>query len=143
MAIVSGMEPVPVVFATATTADDAAKLRDRLLGDGSSPRAVAVVSGDLGADVGAVLQTLAPVLAEIVFADGVEGFGTGAALAMRALEEFGFGQDFVFTVDEFTGALDYALAQIRSRDHGWEGGRLLVLGPDELLDQARRHLEDT
>jgi hypothetical protein len=112
-----------------------------LVRDGSGPPAVAVVSDDLGADVGAILRTLAPVLAGIVCADGVEASGTGAALATRALEELGFGPDFVFTVAEFTDALDYALAQVRSRDHGWEGGRLLVLGPDELLGRARRHLE--
>ena len=81
-----------------------------------------------------------PVLAEIICFDAVAAPAMpGQDFAMRALEEFGFGQDFVYTVPRFDDAIDYGLSVLATADrHGWEGTGLLIPGPAEVLDRARQ-----
>ena len=62
---------------------------------------------------------------------------------MRALEELGFGQDFVFTVPVLEDAVDYASTSSSDPDHGgWEGRFVVVVGPDVVIDRVRAHLTE-
>jgi hypothetical protein len=103
---------------------------------------VGVVSADLGPETSGILAALRPGLQEIVCFDSVtEPVVAGHDLAMRALEELGFGQDFVFTVPALEGALDHAVDTLLEPRHGgWEGRFVVVVGPREVIDQALRHL---
>jgi hypothetical protein len=103
---------------------------------------VGVVSADLGPELPAILAALRPGLQEIVCFDSLtEPVVTGHSLAMRSLEELGFGQDFVFTVPTLEGAIDHALETLIAPDHGgWEGRCVVVIGPAPVLERAGRHL---
>jgi hypothetical protein len=62
---------------------------------------------------------------------------------MTALEELGFGQDFVFTVPVLEGAVDYVIDQMLAPEHGgWEGRFVVVVGPRGVIDRAHRHLTE-
>ena len=86
------------------------------------------------ADPAAVLPALARSVREVVFTD--------AAAAMRALDELGLGQDFVFTVPGLTGAADYALDALVRGDHGWEGTALIVIASPGRLDALATRLRE-
>jgi hypothetical protein len=103
---------------------------------------VGVVSADLGPELPAILAALRPGLQEIVCCDSLtEPVVTGDRLAMRALEELGFGQDFVFTVPTLEGAVDHAVDTLLAPDHGgWEGRFVVVIGPAPVVERAGRHL---
>jgi len=103
---------------------------------------VGVVSADLGPESAALLSALHPALQEIVCFDSLaEPVVSGQDFAMSALEEGGFGQDFVFTVPVLEDAVDYAIATVLRPDHGgWEGRFVVVVGPPPVLERARAHL---
>ncbi len=90
------MADAGLILAELGSAADAAALRDRLLAERPGERFVGVVSADLGPAAGEILTALRPALAEIVCCDTPGE--SGAEFALRALDQFGFGQDFVFTV---------------------------------------------
>src|ERR1700749_2630174 len=83
-----------------------------------------------------------PGLREVVCADSLgRPRVDGQDLAMRILEELGFGQDFVFTVPVLEDAIGNAVRAVRRPDAGgWEGRFVTVRGPTPVLDRARRHL---
>ena len=105
---------------------------------------VGVVSADLGPDGLALLAALRPGLQEIVCFDSLaEPVVTGQDFAMAALEEGGFGQDFVFTVPLLEEAIDYTVRLLLEPDHGgWEGRFVVVVGPSPVLGRAHRHLTE-
>jgi hypothetical protein len=131
-----------VVLMEATSVAQARSGAEQLfLGRDVSPY-VGVVSADLGSDVRAVLDALRPGLEEIVCFDSVtEPVVPGQDFAMAALDELGFGQDFVFTVPTLEGAVDHAVDTLLEPDHGgWEGRFAVVVGPRTVIDRAHRHL---
>ena len=105
---------------------------------------VGVISADLGPGSAGLLAALRPGLQEIVCFDSLaEPVVSGQDFAMSALEEGGFGQDFVFTVPVREQAVDYAVDTILKPDHGgWEGRFVVVVGPPPVLDRAHRHLTE-
>ena len=105
---------------------------------------VGIVSADLGPDAGAILEQLRPGLQEIVCFDSLsEPVVAGQDFARRALEELGFGQDFVFTVPALEDAVDYVVDTLLKPDHGgWEGRLAVVIGPRAVIDRAQRHLTE-
>ena len=105
---------------------------------------VGVVSADLGPELPEVLAALRPGLQEIVCFDSLaEPVVTGSDLAWRALEELGFGQDFVFTVPTLEGAVDHAIDTLLAPEHGgWEGRFVVVVGPGPVIERAHRHLTE-
>ena len=139
------MDVGPVAVLLATIADArAASDAVRQLRPAGTAAFIGLLSDDLEDEVGPILARLRPVLAEVVFFDAITSpfrDRSGSALAMRALDEFGFGQDFVFTVPALLDAVDYALDVLSGDDrHHWEGQQLLVVGPLAVIDAARRHL---
>ena len=105
---------------------------------------VGVVSADLGPDLPEVLAALRPGLQEIVCFDSLaEPVVPGSDLAWRALDELGFGQDFVFTVPTLEGAIDHAVDTLLAPEHGgWEGRFVVVVGPGAVIERAHRHLTE-
>jgi hypothetical protein len=102
---------------------------------------VAVVSADLGPELPEILALLRPGLQEIVCFDALSGTETGQDLAMRTLDELGFGRDFVFTVPALDDAVDHAVETLLAPEHGgWEGRFVVVLGPRPVIERAHRHL---
>ncbi len=88
-------------------------------------------------DLGPVLRTFAPVMAERVFTATVDGTTARAdVLARAALEQYGVGQDFVFEVSPVAQAVGYALRAL-SGDAGVEGTGLLIIGSSQVLAEAR------
>jgi hypothetical protein len=133
-----------VLLLQASTSAEARSVAEQvLLARGDVPF-VGVVSADLGVEVADILAALRPGLQEIVCFDSVGRPGVpGQDFAMRALEELGFGQDFVFTVPTLEAAVDYTVDQLSRADHGgWEGRFALVAGPDVVVDRARGHLTE-
>ncbi len=128
-----------VVLGVVETAWSAERLADRLASNHPESHFVGVVCADEGDDVGALLAGLAPVLEEVVFtACSSPRALPGAALAWEALERFGMGQDFVYTVPRLPDAIRYALAALGDRRRrGWEGNALLVPGSPTAVDEAR------
>jgi hypothetical protein len=101
---------------------------------------VGVLSADLGPELPGILAALRTGLREIVCFDALTG-EPGQDLALRTIEELGFGQDSVFTVPMLEDAVDYAVdALLRPERGGWEGRFVVVLGPRPVLDRAHRHL---
>ena len=111
------------------------------LGRDGSPY-VGVVSADLGPEAPGMLTALRPGLQEIVCFDSAsDPLVTGQEFANRALDELGFGQDFVFTVPTPEGAIDHAVDTLLEPRHGgWEGRLVVVVGAREVIDRALRHL---
>lgn len=103
---------------------------------------VGVLSADLGPGAGDILAALRPGLQEIVCFDSLtDPVVAGQDFAMRALDELGFGQDFVFTVPSLEGAVDHAVDTLLGPGHGgWEGRFVVVLGSRAVVDRAHRHL---
>jgi hypothetical protein len=108
------------------------------------PAYVGIVSADLGPELPEILATLRPGLQEIVCFDSLaEPVLAGSDLAWRALDELGFGQDFVFTVPTLEGAVDHAVDTLLAPDHGgWEGRFVVVVGPGVVIERAHRHLTE-
>ncbi len=131
-----------MLLAEVTSPRPAGRVAARVRAEDPAARYIGIVSADLGDDVEHTVHELKPVLAEIICFDALAVPPTpGQDLAMRALEEFGFGQDFVFTVPRLDDAIDYALTVLGTADrHGWEGAGLLIPGPAQVIDRARRHL---
>ena len=117
---------------------------ERLVRTRDSAPFVGIVSADLGPELPAILAELRPGLQEIVCFDSLaEPVTAGHDLALRALDELGFGQDFVFTVPTLEGAVDHAVDTLLAPEHGgWEGRFVVVLGPRAVIDRARRHLTE-
>src|ERR1700761_553960 len=105
---------------------------------------VGIVSADLGPDAGEILAELRPGLREIVCFDSLAGpVVDGQEFARRALEELGFGQDFVFTVPALDDAVDHVVDTLLEPEHGgWEGTLAVVVGPPTVVDRAQRHLTE-
>jgi len=136
-----GSDPL-VVAARVDGPADAAAVLDRLRAEHPGTGFVTVVSvADAGALAG-ILDGLAPVLAERVFAMHTPGSGPdGHDLATAALEVHGVGQDFVFEVATVADAVGLALRALPpDADLRWEGTALLVPGSADVLAQARRAL---
>lgn len=113
-----------------------------LLGARGGAAYVGVVSTDVGPELPEVLAALRPGLQEIVCFDSIaEPGSTGSDLAFRALDELGFGQDFVYTVPALEDAVEHAVATLLDPGrHGWEGEFVVVLGPREVAERARAGL---
>jgi hypothetical protein len=104
---------------------------------------IAVVSTDLGPELPEILSALRPGLRELICFDALGDPTPGQELAMRTLEELGFGQDFVFTVPSLEDAVDYAVAVLAEPDdRGWEGRFVLVAGPGPVVERVHRHLAE-
>ncbi len=132
-----------VLLLEVTSAAQAQAAAERLLAARPATPYVAVVSADLGPELSQILALLRPGLQEILCFDALSGVEAGQDLAMRALEELGFGQDFVFTVPALEDAVDYAVDTLLRPDHGgWEGRFVVVLGPRSVIDRAHRHLTE-
>jgi hypothetical protein len=133
-----------VALLEVASADEAARGAQELFASRPEPF-VGVISADLGPELREILAGLRPALQEIVWFDSLTLALTvpGQDLAMRALEELGFGQDFVFTVERLEGAVDHAVDTLLAPEHGgWEGRLVVVLGPRAVIDRARRHLTE-
>jgi hypothetical protein len=133
-----------VALLEVTTVDEAARGVEELFATRPEPF-VGVISADLGPELPEILTTLRPALQEIVCCDSITLAQTipGQDLAMRTLEELGFGQDFVFTVERLEGAVDHAIDTLLAPEYGgWKGRLVVVLGPRAVIDRARRHLTE-
>jgi hypothetical protein len=99
---------------------------------------VGVVAAGDADQLDAVLVTLAPHLAEVVFTapPGDRGLDPDAG-SWAALERYGFGQDFVFYVPELTDAVRYVVDALAGElDFRWEGTAVLVAGTQGAVDAA-------
>ena len=123
---------IEVVLVEVSTAGASGRKHDELSRAGR--RFAAMISADL-ADPGSVLATLAPSVAEIVCCDSMEDpSNTGVDLSLRALNEFGVGQDYVFTVPEPVAAAVYAVDSVGNRRvTGWDAEFVAVVGSSRLL----------
>ncbi len=133
-----------VLLMQASSVADARSGAEQLfLGRDTTPY-VGIVSADLGPDAGDILEALRPGLREIVCFDSLaEPVVEGQDFAMHALEQLGFGQDFVFTVPALDEAVDYVVDALLRPDHGgWEGRLAVVVGPRAVIDRAQRHLTE-
>jgi len=133
-----------VLLMEASSVDEARSGAGQLLSRREGVPFVGVVSADLGPELPAILASLRPGLQEIVCFDSfTEPVVAGGDLALRALEELGFGQDFVFTVSALGGALDHAVDTLLAPAHGgWEGRFVVVVGPQTVVDRAHAHLTE-
>ncbi len=131
---------VEVVLATVISAEQAVPIARRIRRGGDAPY-IGLVSADVGAELWAVLAAMAPVLAEVIFFDAESDFlPKGDELAMTALTNHGYGQDFVYTVATLSAAIDYAVQELRDKTGSWDGDQLLVIGPGAVTRRARLHL---
>ena len=99
---------------------------------------VGVVAAGGDDQLDAVLVTLAPHLAEVVFTapPGDRGLDPDAA-SWAALERYGYGQDFVFYVPELTDAVRYVVDALTGElDFRWEGTAVLVAGTQGAVEAA-------
>jgi hypothetical protein len=129
-----------VLLLEVTSAEQARAGGERMSANRAGTPYVGVLSADLGPELPEILTALRPGLREIVCFDALTG-EAGQGLAMRTLEELGFGQDFVFTVPVLEDAVDYAVAALLRPEHGgWEGRFVVVLGPRPVLERAHQHL---
>jgi hypothetical protein len=133
-----------VLLLEVASAAEARSGLERLVRNRDSAPFVGIVSADLGPELPAILAGLRPGLQEIVCFDSLaKPVTAGHDLALRALDELGFGQDFVFTVPTLEGAVDHAVDTLLAPEHGgWEGRFVVVLGPPPVIDRARRHLTE-
>jgi hypothetical protein len=131
-----------VLLMQVSTAAEARTAAEQVLLARDEAPYVGVVSPDLGAELPEILAGLRPGLQEIVCFDSLlEPVVDGQDLAMRTLEELGFGQDFVFTVPTLEGAVDHAIDTLLAPEHGgWEGRFVVVVGPAPVVERARAHL---
>jgi hypothetical protein len=132
-----------VLMLEAASAADAGAGAEQVLARGATAY-VGIISADLGPELPEILTALRPGLQEIVCFDSLaEPVVTGSELAWRALEELGFGQDFVFTVPTLEGAIDHAVDTLLAPEHGgWEGRFVVVIGPAAVIERAHRHLTE-
>ncbi len=132
-----------VLMLEAASASDAATGAEQVLARGATAY-VGIVSADLGPELPEILAALRPGLQEIICFDSLaEPVVAGSDLAWRALDELGFGQDFVFTVPALEGAIDHAVDTLLAPEHGgWEGRFVLVVGPAAVIERATRHLTE-
>lgn len=143
-AAVPGYEVVkraPLVVLAEVSVDGLDALAMRLVADFPDRLFIGILAADEDDDVAAVLTRLDGVLAEVIFtASSSPEAISGLDLATRALEDFGLGQDFVFTMSALADALAYGLdVLVRDADR-WDGSALLVLGSAAAIDEARRSL---
>jgi hypothetical protein len=105
---------------------------------------VGVVAAGDADQLDAVLVTLAPHLAEVVFTapPGDRGLDPDAG-SWAALERYGFGQDFVFYVPELTDAVRYVVDALTGQlDFRWEGTAVLVAGTQGAVEAAALAIVD-
>jgi folylpolyglutamate synthase/dihydropteroate synthase len=105
---------------------------------------VGVVAAGDDDQLDAVLVTLAPHLAEVVFTapPGERGMDADVA-ALAALERYGFGQDFVFQVPKLTDAVRYVVDALTGElDFRWEGTAVLVAGTPGAVEAAALAIVD-
>jgi hypothetical protein len=136
--------PVPVAFAPVSGPADVSALAHWEPERFPGPDLVAVLSADLGDELGAVLEALRPRLHEIVCCDGDDRTvppALGYDLATVALESLGVGQDFVYTVPGAEDAVDHAVRSIAGEDSGWSGRAVLVVGGTATIQRVRDHLD--
>jgi folylpolyglutamate synthase/dihydropteroate synthase len=128
-----------VVLAVVTDIGQVDVLRGQLAADYPDERFIGIVAADDGDDVGGLLSHLGPVLAELIFTASTSPRSIpGATLAMRALEELGIGQDFVFTVDRLPDAIQYGIGVLtEDRRDRWEATAILVAGSEQTVREAR------
>jgi dihydrofolate synthase/folylpolyglutamate synthase len=123
----------------------AQRLAHQLLIRFPDERFIGILCSDGDDDLGSSIAGLAPVLRELIFtASSSPRAIAGDTLALRALDEFGVGQDFVFTVPLLGAALAYALAAVaEGLQRGWEGTAVLVPGTPAAVAEARQWLHDS
>ena len=105
---------------------------------------VGIVAAGDDDQLDALLVTLAPHLAEVVFTapPGQRAVDAGIA-ALAALERYGFGQDFVFQVDELTDAIRYVVDALTGElDFRWEGTAVLIAGTRDAIAAAALAIVD-
>jgi len=129
-----------VVLAVVADVGQLDVLRSQLAADFPDERFIGIVAADDGDDVGGLLSGLGPVLAELIFTASTSSRSVpGATLAMRALEELGIGQDFVFTVDRLPDAVRYGIGVLADDERDrWEGTAILVAGSERTVREARQ-----
>lgn len=99
-------------------------------------RFIGVICADEGADdlTEQLLDELSSALRELIFCASPSLRAVpGDALAARAGEELGIGQDFVFTVPLLGDAVRYAVARVAERTDAWEGTAVLVPGTPQVV----------
>ena len=133
-----------VLLMEVSAVEDARSGAEQVLSARDETPYVGIVSADLGPEAGDILEALRPGLQEIVCFDSLtEPVVEGQEFAMRALEQLGFGQDFVFTVPALEDAVDCVVDALLKPDHGgWEGRLAVVVGPRAVIDRAQRHLTE-
>ncbi len=121
-------EPL-VLVADIASADDVAVARAALAAHHDGVEFIGVVAGRDEAELQRILEVFRPHLAEVIFttASG-RGDLAGTDAAWLALDRFGMGQDFVFTVPVLADAVRYAVDRLTTEDRDrWEGTAVLVL----------------
>jgi hypothetical protein len=133
-----------VLLMEVSSVDDAREGAEQVRSSRAGLGYVGIVSADLGTEAPGVLEALRPGLQEIVCFDSLAEPGVdGQDFAMTALEKYGFGQDFVFTVPVLEDAVDYAVdTLVTPGHHGWEGSFVVVVGPRAVIERAQRHLTE-
>ncbi|WP_154794777.1 hypothetical protein [Occultella kanbiaonis] len=129
-----------VVLAVAGAPHQLELLAKRLADDFPTERFVGILCAADDDGFATTLSILRAELEEVIFTDSSAPEGLlGADLAMRALEEYQMGQDFVFTVADLGEAITYAIDVLTDEKRSdWEGTAILVLGSRSDLTAARR-----
>jgi uncharacterized protein with PIN domain len=132
-----------VIGAPIADEDDAERVAAALAAGFPANSFIAVVAAREAAVLERILtSSLRAHLAEMVFttpASGPEMDSSSAALP--ALEQFGVGQDYVFSVDVLDEALRYALRVLQRDRDRWVGDAIVVLPAAGDIDEARAVLD--
>lgn len=128
-----------VVGAPIADEDDAERVATALAAEFPASTFIAVVAARDAAVLEQILtSSLRQHLAEMVFTTPTSGPGMDAAsAAFLALDQFGVGQDHVFSVDMLDEALPYALGVLQRDQDRWDGDAIVVLAAAGDLDEAR------
>ncbi len=133
----------PLVVAACVEDDaHAARILGGLVATHADLAFITVVGAREPGDLGPLLDVLAPVMAERIFAvPGADRPGSAHALSMAALEQYGVGQDFVFEASSVAAAVGIAVGALaEGAGSPWDGRALLVVGDAEVLAEAHAAL---
>lgn len=139
--VVSGTAP-RLLLAEVTSGRAAAEVAGWLTDRHPGSYFVVVLSSDLGDELAPVLAALSPVRGEVVCVDAVGPSAVTGHETANTMLDLGVGQDFVFTLPRLSDAIEYARQRVEPGDEAhWEADAVLVVGPRDFVDAARRFLK--
>lgn len=132
-----------VVVCVIDDLEGVARLADELAARHPGEVFIGIISGEDAHEVRTIIDGLWACLGEMIFTstDSLRSID-GSVLANTALNEFGVGQDFVFTVPALHDAVRYAIGRLVDDEAHWEGTAVLVLGSAATIRDVRAHVSD-